>query len=388
MRFAFPLAALALCLAACTEIGGRLEGEDDAGGAADPADSGSAAEPEDASTSTGRRDAGGARPDAGVAGPDAGSPAQPDAAGPAPCPSGRTCVAAFPFGEDRDTSTSPLASLDGYSCSPATDESGPEIVYQVTVPADGFLSAAVQESGGADVDVHILSALDPSACLDRGNFHASADVTAGTWFVVVDTFVAGGVAQAGAFHVDIGFLEPSRGSCALKTGAMARVGDGGNSLAMPATGPVVLEAHLVTQEEPPPYPSTSTEELAAHYALSQSRTGLVMHRAEPWAPLEGGTFYGCGIGSPTLFPVEDEGWYVNMYWTSAARPARGTRMIFRLPGTSRAVVVAAGYESGPGDLAKIGGTPEETHFYLGGERNLTLGIAEDPTLPLGPRVCQ
>ncbi|MGC4119246.1 MAG: hypothetical protein QM765_32710 [Myxococcales bacterium] len=387
MRLPPPIPLLALCLTACLDISGRIEDEPDTGGAlAD--DAGHSSEPEDASSATSpdasARDASATQPDASAFRPDAGGP--PADAGQPSCPAGRICVDTFPFGDDRDTSASPLSSFDGYSCSPTTDESGPEIVYQVTVPADGFLSAAVQEADGVDVDVHILSALDPSQCLDRGNFHASADVTAGTWFVVIDTFA--GSAKAGAFHVDIGFLEPSRGSCAMKAGVMERVGDNGNHLAMPATGPVVLEAHLVTQEEPPPYPSTETEELVAHYALSQSRTGLVMHRNQPWAPLEGGTFYGCGIGSPTLFPVEDEGWYVNMYWTSAARPARGTRMIFRIPGTSRAVVVSAGYETGPGDLAKIGGTPEETHFYLGGERDLTLGIAEDQSLPLGPRVCQ
>jgi hypothetical protein len=116
----------------------------------------------------------------------------------------------------------------------------------------------------------------------------------------------------------------------------------------------------------------------------------VMYRREVWAPLEGGSFYGAGIGSPTLFPVLDEGWYVNMYWTPSSRPPKGTRMILRLPGDpSRAVVVAAGYETGPGNLAHIGGTPEETHFYLGTQSlaEMTLGIAEDQTLPLGPRRC-
>ena len=98
--------------------------------------------------------------------------------------------------------------------------------------------------------------------------------------------------------------------------------------------------------------------------VSQSSTrvigsGFVMHRTQPWAPLEGGTFYGAGIGNPSLFPVEHEHWYVNMYWTSSARPARGTRMILRLPGTSRAVVVAAGYETGPGDLSFVGGPRAE-----------------------------
>ncbi|HEY3352474.1 MAG TPA: hypothetical protein VGQ83_04445 [Polyangia bacterium] len=322
-------------------------------------------------------------------GPGADAAAQADAGpdGPPPCPAGVTCVDTFPFGDDRDTTQEPAGTLDGYSCAPSTNESGPEVVYRVTVPADGFLSAAVIEAAGVDVDVHILGDLDPAACLSRGNYHARADVTAGVYYVVVDTYA--GAAQAGAFHVDIGFLAPSAGGCGMQAGAMARVGDGGNHLAMPATGPMVLEAHLVTQEEPPPYPATATDELAAHYALSQSRTGLVMHRTQDWAPLEGGSFYGAGIGSPTDFPVVDEGWYVNMYWTQAARPAKGTRMILRAPGGDRAVVVAAGYETGPGDLTAVGGTPEESHFYMGtGHLDpMLIGIAVDQTLPLGPRRC-
>ncbi|MBS1150312.1 MAG: hypothetical protein H6Q89_2010, partial [Myxococcaceae bacterium] len=44
---------------------------------------------------------------------------------------------------------------------------------------------------------------------------------------------------------------------------------------------------------------------------------------------------------------------------------------------------------GPGDLTWVGGTPEETHFYLGtGHGSLmTIGIADDQSLPLGPRAC-
>ncbi len=294
-------------------------------------------------------------------------------------------ITVFPFSELNDTATSASKALDHYSCAPTTNESGPERVYRVTVPVAGFLSAAVDEQAGVDVDVHLLSALDASACLARGNFHAKADVAAGTYYVVVDTFGA----KAGAYRVDIGFVVPSRGACGMETGLMPRVNDNGNSLPMPATGKMAVEAHLVTKEEPPPYPVSFRDQLDAHYALSQTKTKFVMHRTQDWAPLEGGSFYGAGIGSPTLFPVEDEGWYVNMYWRSTVRPARGTRMILRLPGTSRAVVVAAGYETGPGDLTWVGGTPEEPHFYLGtGHGSLmTIGIATDPTLPLGPRVC-
>lgn len=330
-------------------------------------------------------DAGEPPSDAGTT--DAGTPL-PDA-GPVPCPADQICVSSFVFTDDNDTSTATRDQFDTYNCAPTINEGGREVVYRVDVPAAGFLSAAVTEAQGVDVDVHILSSLDTQHCIARGNFHARADVTPGTFYVVVDTFVSGGVPQQGAYRLDIGFLRPSQGACAMQTGVMPRVGDNGNSLAMPATGPMVLEAHLVTQEEPPPYPTTATDQLAAHYALSQARTGLVMHRTQPWAPLEGGTFYGAGIGSPTLFPVEHEGWYVNMYWTSAARPPRGTKMILRAGTALRAVVVAAGYETGPGNLSFIGGTPEESHFYLFTDHGsvMTLGIAVDQSIPYGPREC-
>lgn len=310
--------------------------------------------------------------------------------GGADCPAGVTCVTTFPFSDDRDTSLEGDEVLNGYACAPMTDESGPEILYRVTVPESGFLSTAVYDDAGVDIDVHILSALDAASCLDRGDNGAAADVTAGDWWVVADTFVSDGTPRVGAFQIDIGFVVPSLGPCDMEVGVMPRVGDNGDSLVMPATGPMVLEAHLVTQDEPSPYPSTFTEELDEHYALSQAGTGFVMHRSEAWAPLEGASFYGGGIGSPTDFPLLHEAWYVNMYWTSAARPPKGTRMIVREPGGDRAVVVAAGYETGPGDLSRIGGTPEETHYYMrtGHLDDMQLGIATDQSLPLGPRACE
>ncbi len=59
--------------------------------------------------------------------------------------------------------------------------------------------------------------------------------------------------------------------------------------------------------------------------------------------------------------MEDDGWYVNMYWSS--RPDAGTCMIL-MHEDGHAVVVAAGYETGPGDLDYIGGITEEVHSYL------------------------
>ncbi len=330
---------------------------------------------------------GGAAGGGGGGGPQGGSP---------PCPDGLNCVTKFPFTDSRDTSTEGTDTIDSYDCAPDTSEAGREIVYRVTVPSDGFLSAAAYVEGGVDIDVHILSDFDPASpagtsCVSRGDRHAKADVTAGNVWVIADSWTnAGGTSLEGAFKIDIGFVPVASGACDMETGEMARVGDGGDHLAMPATGPVVMEAHLVTQSEPSPFPATETEELFEHYAISQAQTGLVMFREQVWAPMEGGSFFGAGIGDPARFPVVDEGWYVNMYWTPAARPPRGTRMILRLPDDkSRAVVVAAGYETGPGNLSNVAGTPEETHFYLGTEHQaeMTIGIASDQSLPLGPRRC-
>lgn len=318
------------------------------------------------------------------AAPDTGPPDVPDE----PCPPGIFCVDSFPHTHDWNTRLSVARSLNGYSCDPEANESGPEVVYRVRVPEAGFLSVAVHDED-ADIDVHILSAPRADACLARGHHQAAIDAEPGIYWIVADTWTDEAREHVGEYRLDIGLYVPSRGPCGLQAGEMERVRDNGDHLEMPATGPIVMEAHLVTQEEPPPYPSTPTEELTAHYELSQRTTGFVMYRDQNWAPLEGGDFYGAGIGSPTLFPTAHEAWYVNMYWTREARPDRGDRMILRQPGTSRAVVVAAGYETGPGNLDHIGGTPEETHFYLGTGHldNLTLGIATDQALPFGPRVC-
>lgn len=317
----------------------------------------------------------------------------PDASpGPEPCPDGVICVDNFVFAHE-GTTVGGRNNFSSYKCSETAgseriQEAGPEVVYRVQVPAAGFLSVAVEERGGHDIDVHILKALDSNTCVSRGDLGAKTDVNAGIYYVVADTY-SGKSNSPGPYKLRIGFVEPSVGPCSMKTGVMRRGKNGSNHLNMPATGPMVMEAHLVTKEEPPPYPMSARERLGQHYALSESRTKFVMPRKEPWAPLEGGSHYGCGIGSPADFPVLDEGWYVNMMWHKSTRPSKGTKMIVRLPGSNRAVVVAAGYETGPGNLSHIGGTTEETHYYLGTKHlgNMKLGIASDQSLPFGPRTC-
>jgi len=77
-----------------------------------------------------------------------------------------------------------------------------------------------------------------------------------------------------------------------------------------------------------------------------------------------------------------------MRWAEA--PARGQRYIVFNGLSGKAVVAAAGYENGPGDLSRIGGACEEIHHHLGSEHLsvLTFGVALDQALPYGPISCQ
>jgi hypothetical protein len=121
------------------------------------------------------------------------------------CPTGLICVDSFPFLEDGTTTGAPSL-VDAYGCAPGTDESGPEVVYQVQVDREGLLVASLSGlPDGVDVDVQILSALDPDACLDRDNWNGVAPVAPGTYYVAVDSWVtSGGDVLDGAYTLTLG----------------------------------------------------------------------------------------------------------------------------------------------------------------------------------------
>ncbi len=120
------------------------------------------------------------------------------------CPRGVICVDALPY-VDVNSTTGATAEIDSYVCSPNTDESGPEVVYQVELVEDGFLALSLSDlPAGVDVDVHLLQNFDPHTCIDRGHWDAAALLTAGTYYVVVDSWVdSGGDVMDGAYTLDI-----------------------------------------------------------------------------------------------------------------------------------------------------------------------------------------
>ena len=113
-------------------------------------------------------------------------------------------VPSLPFAAMGDTATSTSRTIDAYACG-TQNESGPERFYRVEVTAPGRLVASVLSQNGVDADVHILSGSPTAAaCVARDNRTASADVTAGTFYVVADSFVDGaGAEQAGEYLVAI-----------------------------------------------------------------------------------------------------------------------------------------------------------------------------------------
>jgi len=328
------------------------------------------------------------------------------------CSEGASCdpiaVATFPFVDRRDTTEAPEAAVDFYACAEDVEEAGREFWYAIEVGQTGILSAAVDDASGdgVDVDVHLLSAPDPDACVERDNAGLARVVDAGTWYVVVDTWAEEDESFEGPYELTIDLIPTQVGPCAMDTvdqrmywpdcaaGIDCYEGphtDGSNAvfLRLPTVGPVVKEAHLVTTADfDGAWPQSHTDAIEAHYAASAAASGHVMRRTEPWAPDgEGGSRVGQGA-TGRVVPTLDEAWYVNMYWRD--RPPKGTRMIVMNPFDGRAVVASGGYETGPGSNEAIAGAVEEIHDVLGTVHRdpLVMGYATDQSLPLGPVDCR
>ena len=100
----------------------------------------------------------------------------------------------LPFAHVADTSASPNASIDGYpSCDAGQDESGPELIYRLSLAAQSRLRMVVLDGGGVDIDVHLLSgtAGAPTDCVARHDRVIQGTFDAGDYLVVLDTYVSG-----------------------------------------------------------------------------------------------------------------------------------------------------------------------------------------------------
>jgi hypothetical protein len=123
-------------------------------------------------------------------------------------------IDALPYALRSSTADSASSELDAYApCAPGTDESGPEVVFELTLSEETRLTAWIEgDGGGVDIDVHILDDLSAAGavaqtCLSRGNRVAEALLVPGTHYVVVDSYA--GAAQAGEFVLRVDGVGPS-----------------------------------------------------------------------------------------------------------------------------------------------------------------------------------
>ncbi|MCA9677880.1 MAG: SGNH/GDSL hydrolase family protein, partial [Myxococcales bacterium] len=126
-------------------------------------------------------------------------------------------TAAAPFVVDRLPFTHTFTTVggealrDGYpGCDAGQDESGPEIVYQLDLAAPIRFRAVVLDGPDVDVDVHVLV---DGACVERADHYLDRALPAGSHRIVVDSFVSGGVAQAGTYTLVLLTCEVGDAAC-------------------------------------------------------------------------------------------------------------------------------------------------------------------------------
>ena len=112
---------------------------------------------------------------------------------------------AAPWEDARDTSEAHSDHFDRYPGWEHLDESGREFVYRVEISEPLDLRAWIDdpEPAGVDVDLHLLSRLEPLALLDRGHHEVGAALEPGVYYLILDTFVEGGTELAGPYHLRV-----------------------------------------------------------------------------------------------------------------------------------------------------------------------------------------
>lgn len=133
--------------------------------------------------------------------PDATAPVLPgdgSAASPFEIPS-------LPFVDLHDTRVEGASTIASYpGCAAAQNESGHELFYRFTLAQPATVRIFVISLGGSDLDVHLLSAPTGVACLERNDTQILRSLSAGTYWLSLDTFVtSAGVAKSGEFLVGV-----------------------------------------------------------------------------------------------------------------------------------------------------------------------------------------
>lgn len=156
-------------------------------------------------------------------------------------------IASFPFHDERTTVDGPGRWFNRYACAPTTIEDGREWVYRVDLCQPGRLDATITDDAATDVDLHLLAELDEAACLARDDATVGAELPAGTYYLVVDSFTANAVTREGAFTLDVTFVPTPGTTCPRPPDPEPAPDDGGccSGAASPAASLAPLLVVLV-----------------------------------------------------------------------------------------------------------------------------------------------
>ena len=130
-------------------------------------------------------------------------------------------IPGLPFSDARNTAEASSAELAHYSgCESDTDESGPEVVYTLTLDTPTRLRAIVADRGETDIDIHLLDATATEAgCIARDHHSIEGTLDPGTYHLVLDTWVDGdGGVRAGEYLLTVAACHPDDLACDVEPG--------------------------------------------------------------------------------------------------------------------------------------------------------------------------
>ncbi|MGE0396879.1 MAG: SGNH/GDSL hydrolase family protein [Kofleriaceae bacterium] len=118
-------------------------------------------------------------------------------------------IDALPFTHTFDTSGGERVHASYPACG-TQDESGPEIVYRLSLPAARPVRVVALDRDGVDVDVHVLV---DGACAERADRVVDRVLPAGEVRIVVDTFAGNSGEQPGAYTLVVQPCEADDPDC-------------------------------------------------------------------------------------------------------------------------------------------------------------------------------
>ncbi|MBU1220407.1 thrombospondin type 3 repeat-containing protein [Myxococcota bacterium] len=110
------------------------------------------------------------------------------------------------YSDSRNTSDSISDEIDDYPPS-TVDESGPEYIYMFTLPRKMTVRASIAspEPDGVDIDIHLLSSVNPVNLIERANLAVTETLEPGTYYLSLDTYVSSGSPMAGNYNLTVSF---------------------------------------------------------------------------------------------------------------------------------------------------------------------------------------